>query len=50
MHWKSVECKVQNERIINMCGTYSLSQNCWDTFVSSHPLNVGVHDLVNESQ
>ena len=29
---------------------YNLSQNCWATFVSSRPLNVGVHDLVTESQ
>ena len=27
---------------------YSLSQNCWDTFVSSCPLNVGVQGLVTE--
>ena len=26
--------------------SYSLSQNCWDTFVSFHPLNVGIHVLV----
>ena len=29
---------------------YSRSQNCWDVFVSSSPLNVGVHDLPTESQ
>ena len=29
---------------------YSLSQNCRDTFVSSRSPNVGVHDLVTESQ
>ena len=28
----------------------SLSQNCWDTFVSFHPLNVGVRVLVTETQ
>ena len=28
--------------------TYSLSQNCWDTFVSPCPLKVGVQDLVTE--
>ena len=27
---------------------YSLSQNCWDTFVSPCPLNVGVQGLVTE--
>ena len=31
-------------------GSYSLSQNCYGIFVSSRPLNVGVHDLVTESQ
>ena len=25
---------------------YSLSQNCWDTFVSPCPLNVSAQDLV----
>ena len=29
---------------------YSLSQNCWDIFVSSRLLSVDVHDLVTESQ
>ena len=29
---------------------HSRSQNCWDVFVSSSPLNVGVHDLPTESQ
>ena len=28
--------------------SYSLSQNCWDTFVSPCPLNVGVQGLVTE--
>ena len=28
----------------------SRSHNCWDVFVSSSPLNVGVHDLLTESQ
>ena len=28
--------------------TYSLSQNCWDTFVSPCPLKVGVQDLVTK--
>ena len=27
--------------------TYSLSQNCWDTFLSSGPPNVGSQDLVS---
>ena len=27
---------------------HSLSQNCWDTFVSPCPLNVGVQHLVTE--
>ena len=27
---------------------YSLTQNCWDTFVSPCPLNVGVQGLVTE--
>ena len=27
---------------------YSLSRNCWDTFVSPCPLNVGVQGLVTE--
>ena len=27
---------------------YSLSQNCWDAFVSPCPLNVGVQGLVTE--
>ena len=26
--------------------SYSLSQNCWDTFVSPCPLNVSAQDLV----
>ena len=30
--------------------SYSLSHNGRDTFVSSRPPNVGVHDLVTESQ
>ena len=30
--------------------SHSCSQNCWDVFVSSPPLNVGVHDLPTESQ
>ena len=30
--------------------SYSLSQNCWDTFVSSRPLSVGVYDMVTESR
>ena len=29
--------------------TYSLSQNCWDTFLSSGPPNVGSQDLVSYS-
>lgn len=29
---------------------YSVGQNCWDTFVSPCPLNVGVQDLVTEPQ
>ena len=28
-------------------GYYSLSQNCWDTMLSSCPLYVGVQDLVS---
>ena len=28
--------------------SYSLSQNCWDTFASPCPLNVGVQGLVTE--
>ena len=27
---------------------YSLSQNCWDTFVPPFPLTVGVQGLVTE--
>ena len=27
--------------------TYSLRQNCWDTFLSSGPPNVGSQDLVS---
>ena len=30
--------------------TYSLTQNCWDTFVSPCPLKVCVQDLVTEPQ
>ena len=30
--------------------SHSRSQNCWDVFVSSPPLNVGVDDLPTESQ
>jgi len=30
--------------------SYSLSQNWWDTFVTSRPLNVGVYDLVTKSR
>ena len=29
---------------------YSLSQNCWDTFVSSRPNNVNVNDLDTEGK
>ena len=29
---------------------YSLTQNCWDTFVCPCPLNVGVQDLVTEQR
>ena len=29
---------------------YSLTQNCWDTFVSPCPLNVGVQGLVTEQR
>ena len=29
---------------------YSLSQNCWDTFASSRPINVNVNDLDTEGK
>ena len=29
---------------------YSLSQNCWDTFVSFRPINVNVQDLDTEGK
>ena len=46
----SASGKLNTNYLKSTASSYSLSQNCWDTFVSSLPLNVGVHDLVTESQ
>ena len=35
-------------KYITVLQYYSLSQNCWDTFVSPCPLNVGVQGSVTE--
>ena len=47
------KCRMRNVDVLNICAlyspnSYSLSQNCWDTFVSPCPLNVGVQGLVTE--
>ena len=51
--WAAVSCgeALRDETKMTAKETnYSLSQNCWDIFVSSRLLSVDVHDLVTESQ
>ena len=42
--------KLDTKYLKSTASSYNHSQNCWDTFVSSPAPNVGVHDLVTESQ
>ena len=46
----SASGKLNTKYLKSTASSYSLSQNCWDTFVTSHPPNIGVLDLVTESQ
>ena len=46
----SASGKMNTKYLKLTASSYSLSQNCRDTVVSSRPPNVGVHDLVTESQ
>ena len=46
----SASGKLNTKYLKLTASSYSLSQNCRDTVVSSRPPNVGVHDLVTESQ
>ena len=45
----SASVKLNTKYLKLTASSYSLSQNCRDTVVSSRPPNVGVHDLVTES-
>ena len=46
----SASGKLNTEYLKSTASSNSLSQNCWDTFVSFCLANVGVQDLVTETQ
>ena len=45
---KCASCGITKTRF--MPGNYTTSRNCWDTFLSACPLNVGVQDKVTKLQ